>query len=340
MITFTLAPHNPPTLSDAARKRLEGLRDEEIDYSDISEVSDDILNQALRWEREGFRMEWTGRKKPSQRDFEASYFLWTREVSEMGGRFENFWNIKASAYLHRYHPNIFDRYHTFNRKEAGSIPEWPNILKKLSGGLSRADWPWSLHEADTMGAVGVEIDPQTGTPDERRSVIVFGLIQPMEHLAFLGYLKRKEMTISVCLRERKVLLTPLPSGGVESEGDSSFYFIYGDDPISKSHAESLARNLGRTEDTSIQIMIPVLYDSWLTMRDSYDKSRPWKNFVRFDEVLQWQERSSLSRTIWLKTGEKAQISPHSIFSRSRNRTDTHTSENIGVRIEMPAFQVA
>ena len=42
IITFTLDPDNPPTLSDEAREKLENLTDQEIDDSDIPEFDDDM----------------------------------------------------------------------------------------------------------------------------------------------------------------------------------------------------------------------------------------------------------------------------------------------------------
>lgn len=43
IITFTLDPDNPPTISDEAMEKLKNLTDEEIDYSDIPEFDDDML---------------------------------------------------------------------------------------------------------------------------------------------------------------------------------------------------------------------------------------------------------------------------------------------------------
>ena len=41
MKTFTLDPKNPPTLSKAQLKRLDAMKDEDIDYSDIPDLSED-----------------------------------------------------------------------------------------------------------------------------------------------------------------------------------------------------------------------------------------------------------------------------------------------------------
>lgn len=340
-VKFTLDPERPPVLTESMKKKLENLRDEDLDYSDIPESSDEALKNASAWNKEAFEREWSFPNHPSNADLRESYSLWSKEIAGISGRFENFWNHKAFAFLNRYHPDVFDRYSTFNQMDAGSLlPERTEAAKELVRGLSRTNWPWTMHASDTMGAVGMEGDPKTGSSDVRRSVIVFGLVQPMEHLALLKYIEKKEVTLKIDLEKRNVLLVPLPSGGREREGDASFYFFYPDEPVSNMQAEALSRNLRDPEHSSIQVMIPVLYDSWLDMRHAYDQSRPWKSFVRFDEVLRIGEKVWAPRMFRLNSGEKVRLDPGFAFSKSGQGKASQKTGEEGIRIETAALHVA
>lgn len=335
LVKTTLDLEKKSDLTEEERNRLSSLRDEEIDFSEIPESDDDFLAQGTRWNRHAFEREWIDRRRLSRADLELSYLLWTLKPEKTTLSFETFWNLKAYAFLKKFHPDAFALYPSFGKSVGRMIID---RSEKLAVNLSKNSWPWSLHHADTMGSVGVAIDPESRNPIPNCSMIAFGLLDPMEHLAFLHFVRRKDIAVLLNPETQTVNLTPLPGGGKEKEEDSSFPFHYNNDPNSLRFAAYLEKNLGHRTAGQVTILIPCVYESWLEMRKSYEESRPWKNYVPFAEVLRFGTKTSAVRTLILKSGKKVLLEPEWIVSPIRFRTNQGVPQ--GIYAELPAFCLA
>ena len=112
---------------------------------------------------------------------------------------DDYWNALASIFLHHYWEKSFRRFSTFSNEEADpffsepreaflflsdNLPKTfekkaPQVFGKILRSLKpKMRWPWTYRFVDIMGTVGIR-------PFSSEYVVAMGLVQPMEHLAFL-----------------------------------------------------------------------------------------------------------------------------------------------------------
>lgn len=92
----------------------------------------------------------------------------------------------ASAFLHRFKPDSFRKYPTFNTPIVDPLYGLDNDnIEKVASGLTKYDEPWLRRQneggVDTLGTFSLSNDPTM-------NIVVFLLLLrlPMEHLAFLS----------------------------------------------------------------------------------------------------------------------------------------------------------
>lgn len=284
---YELNPLNLPTISDDEKRKIESMSDEEIDFSDNPELDNNFFDKGLQWDSHAFKNEWLGSHVPSKIDNDEAFFLWSQKLAGTSGAFDTFWNEKGSSFLHRFYPEAFDLFSTFENRLADPLLEGLSVQKNLSKSIGRNDWPWSIHELEAMGSIGLEYDTKENSIKADHSVIKFGLVNPMEHLALLFFLLKKALGVYLSLEQRKVFLIPTHPQALNSTEKWNFEISLTEE--SDTFLTALSRNINLG---SVRILVPKLFDSWLGMRKAYDSRDRWKSFVRFDEVMEFSKKEN------------------------------------------------
>lgn len=200
----------------------------------------------------------------------------------------DYWNAIASVFLHSQWEKAFRMHPTFkNRAVDPFLSESYDVMRALSskyppksvnkdfGGRlydsyisnlkPRFLWPWLYHSCDVMGSIA-------NSPDFSMGAIAIGLVQPMEHLAFLTAVSRAPLFPAV-LDDLTVSVT---SDGRELFGSvGEFPFHLPVDEDSSRQIESLKILLEGSPE-KVRIIVPDTLDSWMSMRESYDEKTSWK----------------------------------------------------------------
>jgi len=200
----------------------------------------------------------------------------------------DYWNAIASVFLHcrwartfRWHPTFKDRRvdpfssETYEVVSALASKLPPKSSAEDFGGIfydnyiSRLKpkflWPWLYHPCDVMGSVAND-------PDFSMGAIAIGLVEPMEHLAFLTAVSDTALFPSV-LDDMTISVT---SDGRELFGSvGEFRFRLPDNEDSSMRLESL-KNLLEKSPEKVRIIVPDTLDSWMSMRESYDEKTSWE----------------------------------------------------------------
>jgi len=200
----------------------------------------------------------------------------------------DYWNAIASVFLHLQWAKAFRKHPTFrNRTVDPFLSEPYEVMNALSSKLPpkpadkdfggvfydnyisllkpRFLWPWLYHSCDVMGSVAND-------PSFSMGAIAIGLVQPMEHLAFLTAVSATPLFPAV-LNDLTVSVT---SDGRELFGSvGEFPFRLPDDEDSSRRLESLKILLEGSPE-KVYIIVPDTLDSWMSMRESYDEKTSWK----------------------------------------------------------------
>ena len=215
----------------------------------------------------------------------------------------DYWNALASLFLHHHWEKAFRRFDTFRNKAADPfLTESYEVLSSLSGRLPdrfagkapavystllkalkpKMRWPWTYRFVDIMGTVGVH-------PLTSEYVVALGLVQPMEHLAFL-----------MSLSESPLLLRVLEDGtiSISQDGDfskgnvSEFQFRLPESEESWKRVENLKDALVH-DPGKVSIFTPRTYSGWKSMRESYDDLSVWNAGKREGIVFHYDPESRL-----------------------------------------------
>ena len=198
----------------------------------------------------------------------------------------DYWNAVASIFLHYHWEKAFRRFDTFRNKEADPfLTESYDVLLSLSGRLPdrfadeapplysamlkalkpKMRWPWTYRFVDIMGTVGE-------TPSTSEYVVALGLVQPMEHLAFLLSLSESSLFLRV-LEDGTV---SIPQDGDFPKGHvSEFRFRLPESEESRKRVENLREALAHNPG-KVSLFIPRTYSGWKSMRESFDDRSVWK----------------------------------------------------------------
>lgn len=121
--------------------------------------------------------------------------------------------------------------------------------------------------------------------------IAIGLVEPMEHLAFLTAVSDTPLFPSV-LDDMTISVT---SDGRELFGSvGEFRFRLPDNEDSSRRLESLKMLLEKSPE-KVRIIIPDTLDSWISMRESYDEKTSWewnKEGLRFSPGIKVREKEA------------------------------------------------
>jgi hypothetical protein len=206
----------------------------------------------------------------------------------------DYWNAVASIFLHHHWERAFRRFDTFRNKEADPfLMESYDVLSSLFERLPNrfADeappvystmlralrpkmrWPWTYRFVDIMGTVGVQLLTS-------EFVVALGLVQPMEHLAFLQSLSESSLFLRI-LEDGTV---SMPQDGDFLKGNvSEFRFRLPESEESRKRVEN--RRDALTHDPGkVSIFIPRTYSGWKSMRESYDDLSVW-NAGRMEGIV-------------------------------------------------------
>lgn len=214
----------------------------------------------------------------------------------------DYWNALASIFLHHHWEKVFRRFDTFRNKEADPfLMESYEVLSSLSGRLPdrfadkappvyskmlkalkpKMRWPWSYRFVNIMGTVGVR-------PYDSEYVVAIGLVQPMEHLAFLMSLSESPLLLRV-LEDGTV---SIPQDGDFSKGNvSEFRFRLPESEGSREKVEELKNALAH-DPGKVSIFTPRTYSGWKSMRESYDDLSVW-NAGRMEGIVFHYDPESL-----------------------------------------------
>lgn len=200
----------------------------------------------------------------------------------------DYWNAVASVFLHSRWGKTFSKHPTFRNRTVDPFSSEPyevmsalsskfppkSVNKDFDGPLydsyisslkPRFLWPWLYHSCDVMGSVA-------NSPDFSVGAIVVGLVQPMEHLAFLTAVSAVPLFPEV-LDDMTVSVTSDGSKLFGSVG--KFPFRLPDDDDSSMRLKSLKILLEGSPE-KVHIIVPDTLDSWMSMRESYDEKTSWK----------------------------------------------------------------
>ncbi|EAY57120.1 MAG: hypothetical protein UBAL2_80490402 [Leptospirillum rubarum] len=199
----------------------------------------------------------------------------------------DYWNAVASVFLHSQWEKAFRMHPTFkNRVVDPFFSESYDVMRALSskfppksadedfGGVfydnyisrlkPRFLWPWLYHSCDVMGSVAND-------PSFSMGAIAIGLVQPMEHLAFLTAVSAAPLFPAVI----EDLTVSVTSDGLDVFGSvGEFRFRLPDNEDSVRRLESLKMLLERSPE-KVRIIVPDTLNSWMSMRESYEERTSW-----------------------------------------------------------------
>lgn len=200
----------------------------------------------------------------------------------------DYWNAIASVFLHLQWAKAFRKHPTFrNRTVDPFLSEPYEVMNALSsklppkpaakdfGGIvydryiarlkPKFVWPWLYHPCDVMGYVAND-------PSFSMGAIAIGLVQPMEHLAFLTAVSSAPLFPAVL----NDLTVSVISDGRELFGSvGEFRFRLPNNEDSVMRLESLKMLLEGSPE-KVRIIVPDTLSSWMSMRESYDEKTSWK----------------------------------------------------------------
>lgn len=198
---------------------------------------------------------------------------------------DDYWNALASIFLHHYWEKSFRRFSTFSNEEADpffsepreaflflsdSLPKTfeekaPQLFGKILRSLKpKMRWPWTYRFVDIMGTVGVR-------PFSSEYVVAMGLVQPMEHLAFLTSAMESPLFPQV---SEDGTISLLQDGNLSKGNVTEFRFRLPSSEENDERVAGLRKTLDQTPE-KVTIFFPTTFEDWASMRDSYENAGIW-----------------------------------------------------------------
>lgn len=193
---------------------------------------------------------------------------------------EEAYDALASAWIHRFRPSAFHRFHTFNALSADPLygsTKKEGLTQKLVRNIPLPDVPWLRRQmeggVDTFGTLGISNNDQEG-------VIIFGMRLAMEHLAFLSVWLNKQANWEVQMGEsNSVTGTPVMlrfSSPEQVPLGLYFQMLPEDQPLVERFNQILAKK-GQARVVTPTTLVAL--DYWSERREEMFDMSAWSSLV-------------------------------------------------------------